>query len=71
MTIRITEDSGWQEVTGRSPFATLVADARVADLEAQLQKALDELDLVTQERDMALLERDEWRKRYYAAEQGR
>lgn len=60
MSIRVTPEDG-------SPFATLVADARVAELERQLAAALAERDLLEQERDQALYEADRWHQRYLIA----
>jgi hypothetical protein len=48
----------WEDVTDVSPFDYLVCEAKLVVLEERLRRALAELRLVTEERDMALLERD-------------
>ena len=64
--VNIDYDSGWVEVE-RSGFDALTAEAKVAHLERRLAKAQAEIDLLTLERDMALLDVDRWHQKYLIA----
>ena len=55
---RIESDSDWYEMEGNA-FDSLVAEAKVGYLQEQLEQARKEIELLTEERDMALLRIDE------------